>query len=124
MKRPGVPGLFFQAGISNAGVNLTLALRGFFDNGGRQCFVSQIAPGDPLESGLGAFDGHDVSVVCCPDDATIATAAVMARYCDAEGSGMHLAGGAGSSAPGNAPATGTVVLCGLLPSMARGTFTG
>jgi len=74
---------FEQAGMSNAGVNLTLALRGFFDNGGGQCFVSQIAPGDPLESGLGAFDGHDVSVVCCPDDATIATAAVMARYCEA-----------------------------------------
>ncbi len=74
---------FEQARMGNAGVNLTLALRGFFDNGGRRCFVSQIAPGDPLESGLGAFDGHDVSVVCCPDDATIANAAVMTRYCEA-----------------------------------------
>jgi phage tail sheath protein FI len=74
---------FEQAGTSNAGVNLTLALRGFFDNGGRRCFVSQIAPGDPLESGLGAFDGHDVSVVCCPEDVSIATATVMARHCEA-----------------------------------------
>ena len=74
---------FEQAGTSNAGVNLTLALRGFFDNGGRRCFVSQIAPGDPLESGLGAFDGHDVSVVCCPEDVSIANAAVMARHCEA-----------------------------------------
>ena len=74
---------FEQAGMSNAAVNLTLALRGFFENGGQKCFVSQIAPGDPLESGLGAFDGHDVSVVCCPDDLTIETAAVMERHCEA-----------------------------------------
>src|SRR5260370_24108838 len=74
---------FEQAGMSNAGVKLTLAVRGFFESGGRGCFVSQIAPGDPLESGLGAFDGHDVCVVCCPDDATIANAAVMAQYCEA-----------------------------------------
>jgi phage tail sheath protein FI len=74
---------FEQAATSNAGVNLVLALRGFFDNGGRRCFVSQIAPRDPLESGLGAFDGHDVSVVCCPEDVSIANAAVMARHCEA-----------------------------------------
>jgi hypothetical protein len=74
---------FELAGMSSAGVHLTLAVRGFFENGGQRCFVSQIAPGDPLESGLGAFDGHDVSVVCCPDDTTIATAVVMARHCEA-----------------------------------------
>jgi phage tail sheath protein FI len=74
---------FEPAGTDNPGANLALALRGFFDNGGRQCFISQISPRDPLESGLGAFDGHDVSVVCCPDDTTTASAAVMARHCEA-----------------------------------------
>src|SRR5438477_12067071 len=72
---------FEQAGMSNAGVNLTLALRGFFDNGGRRCFVSQIAPGDPLASGRGGFDGHDVSVVLCADHAAVANAAVGTRCC-------------------------------------------
>ena len=73
---------FEQAKIRNAGLNLTMAIRGFFENGGRRCFVSQIAFGGPLEPGLGAFDGHSVSVVCCPDDATITNATVMARHCE------------------------------------------
>src|SRR4029079_6005689 len=67
---------FEQAKIRNAGLNLTMAIRGFFENGGRRFFVSQIAVGEPLEPGLGAFDGHSVSVVCCPDDATITNATV------------------------------------------------
>jgi phage tail sheath protein FI len=74
---------FEQAVTSNAGGNLALALRGFFDNGGQRCFVSQIAPVDPLDSGLGAFDGHDVSVVCCPEDVSAGNAAAMTRHCEA-----------------------------------------
>jgi hypothetical protein len=74
---------FERAAAPNLGVNLSLAVRGFFDNGGQRCVVSQIAVNDPLESGLGALDGHEVSVVCCPDDTPMPNAAqAMARHCE------------------------------------------
>jgi phage tail sheath protein FI len=64
-------------------VNLPLAVFGFFENGGQQCFISQIAASDPLESGLAALDQQVVSIVCCPDDSTIPNAAaIMAAHCE------------------------------------------
>ena len=65
------------------GANLPLAVRGFFENGGQQCFISQIGAGDSLESGLARLDPQAVSILCCPDDATVPNAAVvMAAHCE------------------------------------------
>jgi hypothetical protein len=76
---------FERATSDDLGANLTLAVRGFFDNGGAQCVVSQIAADDPIETGL-EFEGQIVSVVCCPDDSKIpGAAAAMARHCEARG---------------------------------------
>jgi phage tail sheath protein FI len=74
---------FERVATPNLGVNLPLAVRGFFENGGRRCFISQIAATDPLESGLSALDPQAISIVCCPDDPTIQTAAAtMAAHCE------------------------------------------
>jgi uncharacterized protein len=74
---------FEQVATPGLGVNLPLAVRGFFDNGGTRCYISQIAAGDSLESGLAALDAQAISVVCCPDDPTIPNAAaVMAAHCE------------------------------------------
>jgi uncharacterized protein len=74
---------FERVAIPNPGINLPLAVRGFFENGGQRCFISQFAATDPLESGLAALDKQAISVVCCPDDPTIQNAAtVMAAHCD------------------------------------------
>jgi len=74
---------FEQVATPSLGVNLPLAVRGFFDNGGTRCFISQIAASDPLESGLAALDAQAISVICCPDDPTIPnSAAVMAAHCE------------------------------------------
>ena len=74
---------FERVATPNLGVNLPLAVRGFFDNGGELCFISQIAAADPLESGLAALDKQPTSVVCCPDDPTIPNAAAaMAAHCE------------------------------------------
>jgi hypothetical protein len=67
----------------NLGANLPLAVRGFFENGGQRCFISQIAASDPFESGLVALDPQAISVVCCPDDPAIpSAAATMVAHCE------------------------------------------
>jgi phage tail sheath protein FI len=64
------------------GVNLPLAVRGFFENGGQILYISQIAPCDPLESGLAALDAQPISIVCCPEESTIPNAAAaLAAHC-------------------------------------------
>jgi len=74
---------FERVATPNLGVNLPLAVQGFFANGGQRCFISQIAATDPLESGLAALDAQAISIVCCPDDATIPnSAAIMAAHCE------------------------------------------
>ncbi len=74
---------FERVSTPNLGTNLPLAVRGFFENGGQRCFISQIAATDPLESGLEALDKQATSVVCCPDDPTIPNAAVaMEAHCE------------------------------------------
>jgi len=74
---------FARVATPNLGVNLPLAVRGFFENGGQRCFISQIVASDPVESGLAALDEQAVSVVCCPDDSTIQnSAAAMAAHCE------------------------------------------
>src|SRR5215469_8911999 len=74
---------FERVATPNLGINLPLAVRGFFENGGQRCFISQIAVSDPLESGLAALDKQATSVVCCPDDPTIPNAAAaMGAHCE------------------------------------------
>ncbi len=74
---------FEQVATANLGVNLPLAVRGFFEDGGQRCFISQIAATDPLESGLAALDEQAISIICCPDDATIQnSASTMAAHCE------------------------------------------
>ena len=73
---------FEHLAIPNLGVNLPLAVRGFFENGGHALYISRIAPSDPLESGLAALDAQPISIVCCPDDPTVPDAAAsMAAHC-------------------------------------------
>jgi phage tail sheath protein FI len=66
---------FEHVATPSLGVNLPLAVRGFFENGGQTLYISQIAPSDPLESGLAALDAQPISIVCCPDESTIPNAA-------------------------------------------------
>ena len=74
---------FEHVAAPNLGVNLPLAVRGFFENGGQFLYISQIAASDPLESGLAALDAQPISIVCCPDEPTIPNAAAsMAAHCE------------------------------------------
>jgi uncharacterized protein len=74
---------FEHVATPNLGINLPLAVRGYFQNGGQRCFISQIAASDPLESGLSALDSQAISLVCCPDDPTIPhAAAALAAHCE------------------------------------------
>jgi uncharacterized protein len=74
---------FERVATPNLGVNLPLAVRGFFENGGQTLYISQIAASDPLESGLAALDAQRISIVCCPDEPTIPkAAAAMAAHCE------------------------------------------
>src|ERR1700681_764733 len=58
---------FEHVATSPLGVNLPLAVRGFFENGGQTLYLSRIAPSDALESGLAALEAQPISIVCCPD---------------------------------------------------------
>jgi uncharacterized protein len=73
---------FEHVAASPLGVNLPLAVRGFFENGGQTLYLSRIAPSDALESGLVALDAQPISIVCCPDESTIPNAAAaLAAHC-------------------------------------------
>jgi len=73
---------FQRAAVPNPGLNLPLAVRGFFENGGKTLYISRIAAGDPLDVGLSALDALPISVLCCPDQATVPDgAATMAAHC-------------------------------------------
>jgi phage tail sheath protein FI len=74
---------FQRAAQSNDTANLSLAVRGFFENGGTRCYVARIAPGDPFETALEAMADEKISVVCCPDENSFPdAAAAMAAHCD------------------------------------------
>src|SRR5271167_652808 len=60
------------------------AVRGFFQNGGTRCYVLRIgATADPAVS-LQALEGlDDVSIVCSPDENTVAgMAAALIEHCE------------------------------------------
>jgi hypothetical protein len=67
---------------SNPSLFLSLAVRGFFANGGQICYVARIGPSDPLQIGLDALAGQKLSILCCPDENQFPNAAtVMADHC-------------------------------------------
>jgi phage tail sheath protein FI len=74
---------FLQLAGPPQSVNLVLAIRGFFENGGLRCFVARIAPTDPLQAGLDALSGEAISILCCPDEHQVPNAAaLMAAHCE------------------------------------------
>jgi phage tail sheath protein FI len=74
---------FQHVATPHLGVNLQLAVRGFFENGGQRCFVAQIDATDPIKSGLAALDNQHLSIICCPDAAMIQNASAdIAAHCE------------------------------------------
>ncbi len=74
---------FERSAGPNPSVDLALAMRGFFENGGQRCYLSGVGPTDPLEAGLEALASENVSIVCCPDERNFPNAAgIMAAYCE------------------------------------------
>jgi uncharacterized protein len=47
---------------------LPLAVRGFFENGGRRCYVTLRSGPDPIDASLVALEQQQVSILCCPDE--------------------------------------------------------
>ena len=69
-------------GLDPAGY-LALAVRGFFENGGKLCWVIRIAPGDALEAALDALANEKISILNSPDEHSIPNAAaVLAAHCE------------------------------------------
>src|SRR5947208_11683227 len=59
---------FEQAFGTEATGVLPLAVRGFFENGGRRCYVAVSAAADPIDSALEALAREQFSILCCPDE--------------------------------------------------------
>jgi phage tail sheath protein FI len=56
---------------------------GFFENGGRRCYVATRSGSDPTGAALEALAREKFSILCCPDDALSAEAAAkIAAYCE------------------------------------------
>ena len=54
---------------------LPIAVRGFFENGGRDCYVALSAASNPIDRALEALAEHRCSLLCCPDEAQFPGAA-------------------------------------------------
>jgi phage tail sheath protein FI len=71
-----------SVGPDSAGF-LSLAVRGFFENGGRRCYVALIAATDPIEAGLDALARENLSILCFPDEHRFQGApASLAAHCE------------------------------------------
>jgi phage tail sheath protein FI len=68
---------------SSASERLTIAVKGFFKNGGTRCYITRVARTDALQAGLDALATEDVSILCCPDEHRFPNAAaVMVAHCE------------------------------------------
>lgn len=47
---------------------LPLAVRGFFDNGGRRCWIVLVPGRESIDAGLDVLDPSAFSILCCPDE--------------------------------------------------------
>src|SRR5262249_26673280 len=69
--------------VPGASAHLSLAARGFFENGGQLCYVAGITATDPLKAGLDALADAKVSILCCPDENLFTgAAAILAAHCE------------------------------------------
>jgi uncharacterized protein len=62
---------------------LSIAVRGFFENGGKLCYVTCIVPTDPLDAALDSLANEELSILCCPDERGIPNAAAaLVAHCE------------------------------------------
>ena len=62
---------------------LSYAVKGFFDNGGKQCLVATVTSAETIDAGLEVLASEDVSILACPDEHTFPNAAAnIARHCE------------------------------------------
>lgn len=62
---------------------LAEAVRGFFNNDGKRCYVVLGSGRDPICDALDRLEHKDVSMLCCPDEHLFADAgAKIAQYCE------------------------------------------
>jgi phage tail sheath protein FI len=74
---------FLRADAPPSSGYLSNAVKGFFDNDGRRCYVAWIAPTDAIEAGLRALSNEPVSILCCPDEHAFPNAAAtLASHCE------------------------------------------
>jgi uncharacterized protein len=59
---------FLEAFGPSAAGCLPLAVRGFFENGGRRCWVVSVPKGESIHAGLEALEREEFSIFCCPDE--------------------------------------------------------
>src|ERR1051326_935712 len=87
-QRGPAPALFtsfaeFRQAFPNASQFLSLAVQGFFSNGGKNCYVTTIAAADPLEIALDALAAVKLQLLCFPDESLVPNAAsLMAAHCE------------------------------------------
>src|ERR1700739_1874745 len=73
----------FRQAYPHASQFLSLAVQGFFGNGGTKCYVATIAPADPLKIALDALATVKLQLLCCPDESLIPNAAsVLLAHCE------------------------------------------
>ena len=65
---------FEESAPPDSSAYLSIAIRGFFENGGRTCSIAWIAATDPITSALDALSSEPVSILCCPDELEFARA--------------------------------------------------
>jgi uncharacterized protein len=62
---------------------LSYAVKGFFDNGGNQCFVATITSAQAIDDGLSALASENISILACPDEHQLADAAAkITAHCE------------------------------------------
>ena len=80
----------FASNAAEPADHLTLAVAGFFDNGGSRCYVVNTAATDPLSgraprSALRALDAiDDVSIIAAPGRSAIEDHAALVLYCESD----------------------------------------
>jgi len=73
----------FRQAYPHASQFLSLAVQGFFGNGGKKCYVATIAPTDPLKTALDALATVKLQLLCCSDESLVPNAAsLMAAHCE------------------------------------------
>jgi uncharacterized protein len=72
----------FEKGAPGASQFLTSAVKGFFDNGGRRCYVVR-APANNLSGALDALSKEKISLLACPDQNDFPNAAeLLVAHCE------------------------------------------